>query len=132
MSRVRDPSTWPQWQSEILATDGSEEVEPGDVVQGDARLLGFDVTGHSSILRASADVLEEEVVVGVRMRVTYSVTPAPGGSVITHRIEADLPTGLAGSLLSLLLRLRLRKMQRSLLAALSEQARRGQAGDEPV
>lgn len=106
-------------------------VEEGDVVQGDARLLGFDVTGHSSILRVAPDVVEEDVVVGVRMRVTYSVTPAPEGSVITHRMEAELPTGVAGTLLSLLLSWRLKKMQKTLLAALGNQAGRGQTEAEP-
>lgn len=122
MARVRSPETWPQWQSEIVATTGPEVIDEGDVVDGDARLLGFDVTGRSSTISVSPETVEEDVIVGVRMRVTYSIAPAGSGSIVTHRMEADLPTGIAGSLLSLLLGWRLRKMQKTLLVALSEQA----------
>lgn len=127
IDRIRKPQTWPEWQSEIVAVTGPEILSEGDVVDGDARLLGFDVTGRSTTLTASESSFEEDVVVGVRMRVTYSVTPSASGSIITHRMEADLPTGIAGSLLSLLLGRRLKKMQRDLLAALSRQGATGQA-----
>ena len=119
---VRSPRTWPLWQSEIIATEGPERIDVGDVVDGDARLLGFDVTGRSTARAVSPRRVEEDVIVGVRMRITYSVAPATSGSIVTHRMEADLPTGVAGSLLSLLLSWRLRKMQKSLLVALSDQA----------
>ena len=122
MAQVRSPKTWPRWQSEIVATTGPARIGEGDVVDGDARLLGFDVTGRSSTVSVSPERVEEDVIVGVRMRVTYSVTPAASGSMVTHRMEADLPTGIAGSLLSLLLSWRLKKMQRTLLVALSDQA----------
>ena len=130
MARVRSPKTWPRWQSEIVATKGPEPIDEGAVVDGDARLLGFDVTGRSTTLSVSPETVEEDVIVGVRMRVTYSVAPAASGSIVTHRMEADLPTGLAGSLLSLLLSWRLKKMQKTLLVALSEQAS-GQTEAEP-
>lgn len=124
---VRSPATWPKWQSEIVAVDGSGTVREGDVVDGDARLLGFDVTGRSSVVKVTGDAFEEDVIVGVRMRVSYAVSPTASGSTITHRIQADLPSGIAGSVLSFLLSLRLKRMQRNLLAALSHQAARGQA-----
>lgn len=127
---VRRPATWPEWQSEIVAVDGSQILDEGDVVDGDARLLGFDVTGRSTVLKVAGDAFEEDVIVGVRMRVSYRVTPTASGSTITHRIKADLPSGIAGSVLSLLLGWRLKRMQKSLLAALSEQAARGQADVE--
>ena len=129
MARVLSPKTWPQWQSEIIATEGAEFIDEGDVVDGDARLLGFDVTGRSSTVAVSPESVDEDVIVGVRMRVSYSVAPAGSGSIVTHRIEADLPTGLAGSLLSLLLSWRLKKMQKTLLIALADQA--GQAEADP-
>jgi hypothetical protein len=118
---VRTPRTWPAWQSEILAVEGPELLEEGDVVHGDARLLGFDVDGRSDALYVGDSRFEEEVIVGVRMRITYEVRPTPTGSVITHRMDADLPTGIAGSLLSLMLGWRLKRMQTKLLAALSDQ-----------
>lgn len=119
---VRRRETWPQWQSEIQGTRGPDLLNEGDVVDGDARLLGFDVTGRSAVVKISDDTFTEDVIVGVRMRVSYSVAPTPSGSIVTHRMEADLPAGLAGSVLSLFLGWRLKKMQKNLLAALAEQA----------
>jgi hypothetical protein len=126
MAHIEAPSTWPRWQSEIISTSGPETVNEGDVVDGEARLLGFNVSGRSSVTKVSSDVFEEDVIVGVRMRVTYSVVPGPSGSTITHRMEADLPTGIAGSVLSLFLGWRLKRMQSTLLAALSKEAGSGQ------
>jgi hypothetical protein len=131
LAYLRAPATWSSWQSEIVATHGPEVVGEGDVVNGDARLLGFDVTGHSSVLKVSPEEFQEEVIVGVRMRVTYSVKPIASGSVITHRMEADLPAGLAGSVLSLLLGWRLKRMQKGLLRRLARQAGRAQDEGEP-
>ena len=45
MRRILSPSTWPAWQSEIVSAEGPEPLEEGDVVEGRARLLGFDVRG---------------------------------------------------------------------------------------
>jgi hypothetical protein len=120
---VRRPETWPRWQAEIQATRGSGVLSAGDVVDGDARLLGFDVTGRSAVVKVSDDTFTEDVIVGVRIRVSYSVSPTPSGSVVTHRMEADLPAGAVGSVLSMVLGWRLKKMQKNLLAALAEQAR---------
>ena len=130
MALVRAPATWPRWQSEIVSTSGPGTVDEGDVVDGAARLLGFNVTGRSAVTKVSSEVLTEDVIVGVRMRVTYSVTRHASGSIITHRMEADLPTGIAGSLLSLFLGWRLKRMQTALLAALSREAGSGSAQTE--
>lgn len=92
------------------------------MVDGDARLLGFDVTGRSAVVKISDDTFTEDVIVGVRMRVGYSVSPTASGSIITHRMEADLPAGVVGSVLSMFLGWRLKKMQKNLLAELAEQA----------
>lgn len=119
---VRTPETWPQWQSEIIAVEGPEVVDEGDVVDGDARLLGFDVTGRSITREVTGDSVGEDVIVGVRMRITYTVTPAPSGSIVTHRMEADLPCGIAGNVLSIFLSWRLKRMQKSLLEGLSRRA----------
>ena len=121
---ARRPSTWPQWQSEIVDASGPEILSEGDVVDGAARLLGFNVTGRSTTVAVTEDLFVEDVIVGVRMKISYGVTPHGKGSIITHRMEADLPTGLAGSVLSILLARRLRKMQKNLLNALSEQSKR--------
>jgi hypothetical protein len=130
LAYLRAPATWSSWQSEIVATQGPAAVDEGDVVNGDARLLGFDVTGHSTVLKVSSEEFQEEVIVGVRMRVMYSVKPIASGSVITHRMEADLPAGLAGSVLSLLLGWRLKRMQKALLRKLGRRAGRTQAEGE--
>lgn len=122
MSRVVTPSTWPAWQSEILATEGPQRVGPGDVVEGRARLLGFDVRGRSAAVEVDDRVFFEDVIVGVRMRIRYTVTPDGSGSVISHHMEADLPAGPLGRLLSVFLARRLRKMQSELLQRLCAQA----------
>lgn len=78
-------------------------------------MLGFDVAAHATITEASRSAMEQDVVVGVRMRVRYRLSAAPGGCVLEHRIETDLPRGLSGRVLSLFLRPRLRRMQRRML-----------------
>lgn len=123
LERIITPSTWPEWQSEIVRVEGPERVQPGDVVMGDAKLLGFEVEGHSTSLEVTSDAFEEDVVVGVRMRVRYSVEPEGEGARVTHRLVSDLPAGPAGWLLSLFLRHRLRRMQGRLLDDLAD--RRG-------
>lgn len=125
LARILSPSTWPEWQSEILAVEGPERLQTGDVVHGDAKLLGFEVEGHSSSLEVTPDSFLEDVIVGVRMRVRYSVEADGDGTRVTHRLESRLPTGIAGRVLSLLLRWRLRKMQARLLEDLVAQCGAG-------
>ena len=122
MSRVIAPSTWPEWQSEILSTEGPERLEPGAVVDGRARLLGFDVHGRSAAVEVEDGAFFEDVIVGVRMRIRYTVRPDGAGSIIGHHMEADLPSGPLGRLLSVFLARRLRKMQSELLESLRAQA----------
>lgn len=122
--RVLTPSTWPEWQSEIVTAEGPERLAEGDVVEGRARLLGFDVRGRSTATGVAQDAFEEDVIVGVRMRISYRAQPRRGGSIVTHRMQADLPAGAAGTVLSWLLARRLRRMQVTLLERLSDQAGR--------
>lgn len=121
LARISAPTTWPEWQSEILSTDGAQWAEARDLVHGRARLLGFDVHGRSFTITSEEDRFEQDVVVGVRMRVRYEVDPRPTGCSVAHQMEADLPGGFAGSILSLLLARRLRKMQVDLLNRLKAQ-----------
>lgn len=129
MARIASPSTWPEWQSEILTTRGPKLAAPGDVVQGRARLLGFEVNGRSDIEEADDEDFFEDVIVGVRMRIRYTVAPNGTGTVIGHQLQADLPAGPAGKVLSLFLARRLRRMQRELLERLRDQTQRDQAGE---
>ena len=112
---IRDARTWPDWQPEITRTQGSPSLQPGDVVQGDAEMLGFKVAGRADITATEESSVEQDVIVGIRMKVTYGFTPAPGGTLVTHTLEAELPRGLSGRVLSLFLRFRLRRMQQRLL-----------------
>lgn len=113
---MRDPDTWPRWQPEIVHAAGPDPLWVGDVVDGVALMLGFFVHGRSTITSVAADHLEEEVVVGVRIRVRYDLSAAPDGStLITHRLFADLPQGVSGRVLSFFLKWRLRRMQRHVL-----------------
>lgn len=122
MARVLTPATWPEWQSEILTVVGPPIVEEGDQVSGAAKLAGFRVQGRSDAHVVSDGVFIEDVIVGVRMVVTYQVVPSAMGTRITRTLEADLPGGPSGWLLSLVLRARLRRMQRKVLKKLAAQA----------
>lgn len=118
---LSSPSTWPQWQGEIVSVERDGRVSRGDVVRGRARMLGFTVWGHSEIT-GDPPAFAEDVVVGVRMRVTYELEDNGGATTVIHRLRAELPGGPLGRLLSLFLRRRLRRMQAETLAALTAQA----------
>lgn len=122
MRVLRDPATWPEWQSEIIETTGPSPLKQGDEVEGRAKLLGFEVDGRSRTVEAGATTFQEDVIVGVRMQVTYEVTEAPTGVTVTRRLTASLPGGLSGRLLSFFLKRRLKAMQRGVLEALVAQA----------
>lgn len=115
MALIADPATWPGWQPEVFEARGSSPVRRGSIVDGRARMLGFDVAAHSTVTEASRSIVAQDVVVGVRMRVRYLLSAAPGGCVLEHRIESDLPRGLSGRVLSMFLRPRLRRMQLRML-----------------
>lgn len=121
IERLVTPESWPQWQPEIVSVRGPRRLRGGDVVVGEARMLGFDVGGRAEILAVEPSAVEHEVVVGIRMRVRYDVTPAEEGAVLHHRLAADLPGGFWGRILSALLRRRLRWMQRMVLDNLASQ-----------
>ncbi len=122
MSYLLDATSWPAWQPEIVATEGPKRVVVGDIVSGHARMLGFHVQGRSRALEVDESVFEEDVVVGVAMRVRYEVHPEGDGCRVVHRLESDMPRGLSGRLLSLFLRARLRRMQRTAIERLVAQS----------
>jgi hypothetical protein len=123
MANLLDPSTWPAWQPEIIASEGPAPLERGDVVTGSARMLGFvGVQGRSSAVGVTEDWFEQDVVVGIGMRVRYEVERDGDETVVRHRLESDLPSGIAGRLLSMLLRRRLRRLQRTALERLVAQS----------
>jgi hypothetical protein len=113
------PATWPKWQSEILSIDGQERLSTGDVVSGQARLLGFEVDGSSTAIEVEESSYEQDVIVGVKMRVRYEIRASSRGSMVKHVIASDLPAGLSGRVLSFFLARRLRRMQRDLLEGLA-------------
>lgn len=125
MKVINDPMTWPKWQSEIVETDGKAPLAEGDEVQGRAKLLGFVVSGRSSTLTSTPTSFVEDVIVGVRMRVEYEIRESSGGTLITRRLTAALPTGVAGRVLSFFLKRRLKAMQEGVLDALVGQAEAG-------
>ena len=125
MARLLDAGQWPAWQPEIVSTEGPERVGPGDVVSGRARMLGFGVQGRSIALHVGPTSFEEDVVVGVALRVRYEVRPEGDRCVVVHRIESDLPGGPMGRLLAFFLRGRLRRMQKMAVARLVAQSEAG-------
>lgn len=125
MELVRDPKTWPRWQPEIVSTEGPAPLKEGDDVYGHAEMLGFDVEGHSKSISVTADAFEEDVIVGVRMRIVYEVSRDDSGStVVTRRLSAQLPGGFAGRILSIFLKRRLTRMQDGVVEELVRQAER--------
>ncbi len=125
MRIVRDPATWPAWQSEIVTTQGPAPLEVGDEVLGKAKMLGFQVEGRSEASHIEGARFVEDVVVGVRMIVTYAVAETPTGCTITRTVDMELPGGPLGRLLAGPLRRRLKKMQVEVLHALADQASEG-------
>lgn len=117
--RIRRPATWHEWQPEIGSARGPELLGRGDHVTGTARMLGFAVVGRADVVAADDHCLEQDVVVGIGMRVSYRVEPAPGGCKLVHTLTADLPGGVAGRVLSFFLVRRLRGMQRAVLENLA-------------
>jgi hypothetical protein len=109
------PSTWPEWQAEIRSVSGPDRIDHGDAVHGDAQLLGFAVKGRSDATLVDGGIVEEDVIVGVRMRVRYEVRSDSNGAVVTRNLIADLPGGFMGRMLSFFLARRLRKMQDDVL-----------------
>jgi hypothetical protein len=123
MELLLDPSSWPAWQPEILTSQGPAPLERGDVAWGSAQMLGFvGVQGRSSTVEVREACFEQDVVVGIGMRIRYEVEPDGDGAVVTHHLESDLPTGIAGRLLSLVLRRRLKRLQRTALERLVAQS----------
>jgi hypothetical protein len=119
---ILDPSTWPSWQPEILSMDGGGRVVEGRPVEGTAKLLGFVVEGKSTPVGTGDSYFEEDVIVGVRLRVRYEVQPSDRGSIVVRRLSAQLPRGLSGTILSFFLKRRLKRMQSSVLDELVRQS----------
>lgn len=121
LRRITSPATWPEWQLEIDSTEGPDRLTSGEVVVGKASMLGFEVDGQSVAAEVTTSAFTEDVVVGVAMTVTYSVTAGPSGTILTHRLVSDLPGGPLGRLLSFFLKRRFKKMQSTVLERLAEQ-----------
>jgi Polyketide cyclase / dehydrase and lipid transport len=125
MDLVLDPRTWPRWQPEIVTTEGPPRLQEDDDVYGQAAMLGFRVEGHSKSVAVSGGAYEEDVIVGVRMRILYEFArDDAGNTVVTRRLSALLPGGLAGRVLSIFLRRRLTRMQNGVVEELVQQAER--------
>jgi Polyketide cyclase / dehydrase and lipid transport len=122
IKRILDPATWPEWQPEIISMEASGPLDEGTSVDGRARLLGFEVDGRSTTVASDEHSYEEDVLVGVRMRVRYEVEQTPTGAKVTRRLTAYLPGGVSGRVLSFFLKRRLRAMQVGVLESLVDQA----------
>jgi hypothetical protein len=119
---ILDPSTWPRWQPEIVSIEPREPLAAGDVARGEADMLGFEVHGHTTVTNVDPISFEEDVVVGVRMKILYEVHSDGEGSLVTHKLVAQLPRGFVGRVLSLFLRRRLRALQKTALTNLVSQS----------
>jgi hypothetical protein len=126
MSQLRTPVNRERWQSEIVWMRGPDVLNPGDSVEGLATMLGFLVEGRATTTGLGPRHYEEDVVVGVRMKIRFDITPSTDGVLVKHTLEAPLPSGIAGRVLSAFLRRRLRRMQRDSLENLCRQAESGE------
>jgi hypothetical protein len=111
MEQLRKPDNRERWQSEIVWMKGPDGLDVGDSVEGLAEMLGFRVEGRATTTDVGPGHYEEDVIVGVRMRMRFEIVPAGDGVVVSHILEAPLPAGFAGRLLSVFLKRRLRRMQ---------------------
>ena len=125
MKVIGDPMTWPAWQSEIVETIGDAPLGEGDRVEGRAKMLGFEVSGLSTTVTATARTFVEDVIVGVHMRIEYAIDETASGTMVTRRLIATLPSGISGRVLSFFLKRRLKAMQEGVLDALVAQAEVG-------
>jgi hypothetical protein len=122
MALLLDPSSWPRWQPEIGSAEGPRPLSTGDVATGRANMLGFRVLGRSTTLDASDDFFEQDVIVGVRMRIRYEVERSGETSLITHKLDCDLPSGILGRILSFFLVPRLKRLQETALDQLASRS----------
>lgn len=122
MGVIKDPRTWPAWQTEITEISGPHPLNEGDDLVGRAKLLGFVVDGRSATVTSGESSFEEDVIVGVRMRVRYKLEPVGQGTRITRTLRSDLPRGPMGRVLSFFLKRRLKAMQSGLLDRLVRQS----------
>ncbi|MGH3119150.1 MAG: SRPBCC family protein [Gaiellales bacterium] len=125
MAKILDATKWPLWQSEIHSISGPQRIHEGDETSGDARLVGFDVEGVSRALEVGDGTFVEDVIVGVRLQVAYQITESGNRTVIRRRLQANLPGGVLGTLLTAVLKRKLRAMQKEVLANLAAQASEG-------
>ena len=97
----------------------------GDVARGKAQMLGFHVDGHATAVDVGTAYFEQDVIVGIRMGIRYELKRIEGGTMITHTLRAEMPTGISGRILALFLRRRLRWLQRTALENLVLQSEAG-------
>jgi hypothetical protein len=55
-----DLATWSEWQPEIVNARGPAPMGDGDVARGEAKMLGFDVHGHTEVLAGRRDRRRED------------------------------------------------------------------------
>jgi hypothetical protein len=122
---VADATKWPAWQPEIKSIDGPSAMTSGDVARGKAHMLGFHVDGHATAVDVGGSYIEQDVIVGIRMGIRYEVKPIEGGAMITHTLNAQMPSGISGRILAVFLRRRLRWLQRTALENLVLQSEAG-------
>jgi hypothetical protein len=122
LGHLRDPGSWARWQPEIITAGGPSPLQEGDSAEGRASLLGFVVEGRSSTVVSDGTTFEEDVIVGVRMKIRYELKEVPDGVVVTRRLTTSLPSGVSGRVLSFFLKRRLAKMQQTVLDELVTQS----------
>lgn len=120
---ISNPKARSRWLRELeVGDDVDRRLEKGDSFGGRSTLLGHRFFGSSTVLDAVPESrLEEEVVIGARLRTRWEVEPrADGGTHVTHTIDVAFPEGPLGALARWVLTRRLAKLQRDGLSRLQK------------
>lgn len=121
---VADIGRRPQWLRELQLVDTpTKTAVVGVRFEGVSTLLGHTFHGVAHVVRAQrGEILAERVHIGgcFTSEWTFEAT-ADGGTRVCHTMEVELPGGPLRWLERLVLRRRVRELQRSGLAALAAQ-----------
>lgn len=84
---IADPARRVDWLPELAVTSGGDRIlETGDRCDGESELFFHRFMGSSEVVdAASGRFLEEELVVGARLRSRWELSPdGPGRTTVTH------------------------------------------------
>lgn len=123
---VADVAARPDWLSELQLVEPADPPPPGQPsFVGHASLLLHDFVGRADVRRNEPGrLLEEDIVLGARIRSTWLFEPAGTTTRVAHTLVIDFPGGPLGRIERWVLGWRMARLQRRSLERLA--ARVGQ------